>query len=81
MCAHFSRACVPIYIFRGTCFHALNYFVTTYAHFLRAFVPTTTHDIGTVIYSADVNSDENYYSNISGVISQDLLVGRKNSKY
>ena len=33
-----------------------------------------TKDLRTDIYQADVKSDENWYLNILGVVSQDLLV-------
>ena len=53
------RAYMSIYIFVSTWLRALNYVVPTRAHFLRAYVPTTTRDLETDIYQANVKSDEN----------------------
>ena len=55
-CLH---AYVSIYIFLAN--------VSMCAHFSRTYVPTTTQKLGTDIYPADVNSDENLYFNTSGV--------------
>ena len=53
------RAYMSIYIFVSTWLRALNHVLPKRVHFLRAYVPTTTRDLETDIYPADVNSDAN----------------------
>ena len=65
--------CVYIY-FSCLFVFALNYLVSTCAHFSRTYMLTVTQDFGTDIYPADVKSDESLVFNTSGIVSQDLLV-------
>ena len=50
--------CLDAYIY-FPCLRSLNYFMRKCSHFSRIYVPTTTQDLGTDIYPADVKSDEN----------------------